>query len=518
MRETIEGPAEFDVLIKNALVLDGSGREGFKADIGIVGEKIAAVGSLEAEAGIVVDAEGLIATPGFIDVHTHCDMAFRFLYASEPEQYREIDNYIYQGVTTVVSGNCGYGYTDADQWLDMIRDLGFGTNVYHLAPHGLIRQELFGPEQPEELSVSQLDRLKARAAEEMDKGAVGISTGLGYAPGILAPAREIIEVCKTVAAKGGLHASHIRDLSGQKNPDGGFGLVGSIEELLEIGRRAEIRTQISHLIIKQPFNGLEAEQVLEPIEKALSEGLPVRADQHPYAAGSTYLIDVLPDRFKGLLGVKDEFKTGAGREEMKDAVREVFAYLGPEKMLVSMYKADPGYEGLTVDQIADRRKVDPAEAYVELACDEQAPMTVFFFLDGRARREFMTRDFVITSSDGWTIPKGSSAIHPRAYGTFVKKLKQFCLEEKLISLPGCLRSMTSMPAEQFGLEGRGLIAPGAWADINLIALEALNVPSTYLEPHQYSRGIVHQWVNGVQGIRDGKVTGRRGGKGLRRNQ
>ena len=511
-----DGPMEFDVLIKNGLVYDGTGIEGYQADIGLQGEKILAVGDLDGQSGAVIDAQGLVVTPGFIDVHTHCDMAYLFLYASDRERYKDIDNYIYQGVTTVVDGNCGYGATNTDQWLDMIEDLGFGTNVYHLTPHGLIRFELFGQDQPEELSPAQLETYKARMSEEMDKGAVGLSTGLGYAPGLLAPDHEIIELCRVVAQKGGVHASHIRDLSGKKYPDGSFGLVKSIEEILEVGRQAQISTQVSHLIIKQPFNGLEAERVLEPIEAAIDEGLDVLADQHPYAAGSTYLIDVLPNRFKDVLGIKNEYKNAAGRKEIQEAARQVFSYLGPEKMLISMFKSNPAYDGLTVAQVADREKIDPAEAFTEMACDEQAPMTVFFFLDGQARREFMTRDYVMTSSDGWTVPKGASVVHPRAYGTFTKKLKQFCLGEKLISLPKCIRSMTSLPAEKFKMKGRGIIAPGNWADINVIDLEALDASSTYLDPHRYSKGIVHQWVNGVHSIKDGKVTGRRGGKGLRK--
>jgi N-acyl-D-aspartate/D-glutamate deacylase len=515
MSEEKNGPSKFDVLIKNGFLYDGTGSDGFKADIGISGDKITAVGDLHGQAGSVIDADDMMVTPGFIDVHTHCDMAYQMLHGAELRNYKEIDNYIYQGVTTVVTGNCGYGYTDANQWLDMIEDLGFGTNVYHLAPHGLIRLELFGPNQPEELSANQLETLKARVAEEMDKGAIGMSTGLGYAPGLLAPDHEIIELCKVVAQKGGLHASHIRDLSGRTYPDGSFGVVKSIEELIEIGRQAEVSTQVSHLIIKKPFNDLKAEQVLQPIKAAIDEGLDVLADQHPYAAGSTYLIDVLPNRFKDVLGIKNEYKSASGKEEIKAAVRQVFAYLGPEKMLISLYKANPAYDGLTVAQVADRENVDPAEAFVELACDEQAPMTVFFFLDGKARLEFMTRDYIITSSDGWTVPKGASTIHPRAYGTFIKKLKQFSLAEKLISLPACIRSMTSLPAVKYKMNGRGIIVPGNYADINVIDAATLDTPSTYLDPHRYSAGVVHQWVNGVYTIKDRTVTGCRGGKGLR---
>ena len=507
-----------DVLIKNGTIYDGLGNDGYRADLAITGDRIAAVGELDGPAGAVIDANGFIVTPGFIDVHTHCDIAYRLYYSQEPESYKNIDNYIFQGVTTVVAGNCGYGYTDTNEWLDMIEPLGFGTNVFHLAPHGLIRQELFGPEQAERLTPSQLDTFKARVAEEMDQGAVGLSTGLEYAPGLLAPMDELVELCRVVEKKGGLHASHIRNMSGRVLPDGRVGAVAAIEEMLEIGRRSGVSTQISHLIIKQPFNGLRAERLLEPIEAARDEGLDVLADQHPYAAGSTYLIDVLPHRFKNVLGIKDEYKNPSGGEEIKQAVRAVFEYLGPDKMLISASVTRPDDDGLTVAEIAEREKVDPADAYLDLVFQDPAPMTVFFFLDGDARREFMTRDFVMTSSDGWTTPLGKSFIHPRAYGTCTKKLKQFCLEEKLIELPFAIRSMTSLPAAKYNMIGRGVIAPGNRADINVIDLAALDAPSTYQNPHRYSRGVVHQWVNGVHSIKDGAVTGSRGGRGLRGNE
>ncbi len=512
----------YDVVIKGGALYDGVSPEPRITDIGIKGDKIKSVGRLSGKASKVINAKGLIVSPGFIDVHTHCDLTFkrtgwkRYLSYLMPT-WKGNYNYLYQGVTTVVTGNCGYGYTDTDYWLNMVNGLDFGTNVYHLAPHGMIRQELFGENQPGELTARQLERLKGRVDEEMEKGAIGLSTGLEYAPGILAATDEIVELAKVARRRGGLYATHRRDETGKIGSDGRIGLLKSMKEAIEIGNRAEIPVEISHLKIAAPRSNVSPTQLLDIISKAREEGLDITADQYPYTAGSTYITILLPNEFKSALGVKEEFKTEAGKREIRKAIKKVFGYLGPDKILISLYPDNESYEGKTLARIAEISGKSPAWCFADMVCDDPPPTGIFFSMNINDVKGLMKPDFIITASDGWTVPKDMTKPHPRCYGTFPGKIRNFVIKEKILELPAVLRSMTSLPAEKFKFKGRGKIEEGYFADIALIDLKAMADHATYIAPHQYSTGIKHLLVNGVLSIEDGKATGKRGGKALKRS-
>ena len=511
----------YDILIKDGKIYDGTLNPPFRADIGIKGDKIAAIGNLEDKSKKIIEAQNLIVTPGFIDIHTHCDLTFkntgmkRYLAYIMPS-WKGNYNYLYQGVTSVVSGNCGYGYTDIEYWYDIVDSVGFGTNVFHLVPHGMIREELFGDDQPGELSQPQLTAMKKRVEEEMEKGAIGLSTGLEYAPGILASTRELIELSKVVRRYGGVYATHMRDESGGI-ANGIPGVIAAINEAVEVARRAEIPLEISHLKIDAPINNVTSDQVLNVIEKARQEGLEIHADQYPYAAGSTYLTILLPNRFKTALGVKDDFKTKNGRAEIKKAIEAVFEYLPPKKILITMYPEKEAYEGKTVQQIAEVEDRLPSESYAEMACEDTAPMAVFFGQDMDVVRELMPHDYIMTASDGWTVPKDMTKPHPRVYGTFPKKLKQFVINERCMDLQPAIRSMTALPAQKFKMKERGVLVKGNYADIAVINLDTITDHATYQDPHQYADGIEYLMVNGILAIENGKATGKRGGRTIKRS-
>lgn len=511
---------KYDTLIKGGTIYDGTLNKPIQADVGIKKGRIVDIGNLEGRGSKIIDATNLIVTPGFIDVHTHCDLSFkrmgkkRYLAYVMPS-WKGNYNYIYQGVTTVVSGNCGYGYTDTEYWHGIVDSVKFGSNVLHLVPHGMIREELFGSNQPRELSQTQQGAMQKRVAEEMEKGAIGISTGLEYSPGYYASTRELIELAKVVKQYGGIYTTHMRDESGRIN-GGTPGVIVSINEAIEIARRAEIPVEISHLKINEPINHTRPEQVLELIENARQEGLDIHADQYPYAAGSTYLTILLPNRFKTAVSVKDKFKTKNGRVEIQKAIKEVFEYLPPEKTLVTMYGEKEKYEGKTVQEIAELEDREPAESYADMACEDTAPMAVFFSQDIDIVRGLMPHDYVITASDGWTVPKGMTKPHPRLYGTFPKKLKQFVIDEKRMEFQMALRSMTSLPAQKFNIKNRGTIAKGYYADIAVINLDTICDHATYDDPHQYADGIEYLMVNGELSIEKGESTGKRGGKAIKR--
>ncbi len=530
----------FDTIIKGGTIYDGTLSDPIVADIGIRGGKIAEIGNLTGNAIISIDAAGLIVTPGFIDVHTHCDrsvleaqamawnLPFLFQYAKNKPWVKEFvdtlpfllpsfrcnHNYQYQGVTTVVTGNCGYGYANPEEWFDVVVAKRFlGTNIAHLSPHGMTRNFLFGEKQPEKLSVDQLDRLKATIAESMEMGAIGISTGLEYAPGFLAETDEIIEICKVVRNYGGLYATHMRSENGKTLPNGQIGVLAALKEAIEIGRQAEIPVEISHLKIAAPFT-VESQQIIDIIENARHEGLDITADQYVYSAGASDLTYLLPNEMVDANGVKEAFKTVNGKIEIRQAISDVFEHVPPDKIYVSYFKEYPSFEGKNLVEItdSDSNYYDPADTFTDIICFDDVPFGFFFIQDMDIIRDLMQTDFIITASDGWTVAKGITSPHPRVYGTFPKKIKQFVFEENIIDLKKAINSMTSLPAEKFNLKNRGRIEKEFCADIAIIDLNKLTDKATYLNPHEYSEGVEYLIVNGVLSIDKGLTTGAIGGK------
>jgi N-acyl-D-amino-acid deacylase len=511
----------YDVLIKGGNVYDGVSENPRTADVGIVKDKITRIGTLTENALKTIDAKGLAVMPGFIDVHTHCDSPFMMSrrlreQASNLPSVKGNWNYLLQGVTTVVTGNCGEGFADLNQWFDFLEKLKFGTNVLHLAPHGQIRASLFGENQPRIPTTAQLEDLKARTAEIMGMGTVGLSTGLVYAPGFLAQTDEIVEMTRVAARYGGLYASHIRDESGRVSEGPDWGVLKALREAIEIGRRAESPVHISHLKINAPFEGIKVQQVLDLLESARAEGLDVTADQYPYSAGSAPLTLLAPAQFLKYGGVKEEFKTREGRQEIRRSAEVLFSWLPPEKIMISECHSHRNFEGLNLKEISESISEDPKDIFVDLVSGKRPPLGVFFSQDQDIMREIMPQSYVFTASDGWTCQKDYLKPHPRCYGTFIRKIKKCSLDEKLLSLGAAIRSMTSQPAEKFKIKKRGQISEGNYADLTILNLNELSDEATYLDPHRYPKGIEFVFVNGIPGVEKGKPTGLEAGRPLRR--
>ncbi len=516
------GKHDFDYIIKGGTVYNGTGARPVVTDIGIKKGRITAIGKIEGSASTVIDAAGRTVAPGFIDVHTHCDLTFkrtgvkRHLSRVLPS-WKGNYNYLYQGVTTVVTGNCGYGYTDTEKWLSMVNGVGFGSNVVHLVPHGMIREELFGDNQPGKLTRSQLDKMISRVEEEMDKGAVGMSTGLAYVPGLLTDTSEIITLARVVAKKGGLYASHIRNESGIGSKNGKPAVVNALDEAIRIGEEAGLPVQVSHLKISVPMGRAVPEMLMERIERARTEGLDVTADQYPYAAGSTHIAILLPVEFVSSSGVKEKYWTEEGNRTIQKAILQVFEYLPPEKILITMFPEREEFEGKTLKEAAEIMDLPPQKAYGKMVARKEAPVGVFFSQDMDVVRSIMPSDYVFTASDGWTVPKGMTHPHPRCYGTFPRKLGRFVREEKVMNLSRAIRSMTSLPAEKFSIRERGVLAPGNYADIVIVDTKKVIDRATYENPHQYATGIDYVFVNGTMAMEKGEATEDRGGISLVRS-
>jgi len=510
---------EFDILVKNGTVYDGTLSGPYRADVGIKGDRITDVGNINGSARTLIDASGCIVAPGFIDVHTHCDLTFKRTGAKRYLAYvlpswKGNYNYIYQGVTTVITGNCGYGYADLNEWFDIVESVNFGTNVLHLAPHGVLRRDVFGRNPPRELSAKQMDILKGRVSEELEKGAVGLSTGLEYTPGWLATKKELIELARVAGRHNGIYTTHVRDESGTVYPDGRIGVLEAVKEAVEVGRRAEVPVEISHLKISSPTHTVSADQLLDVLEQARMEGMNVTADQYPYDAGSTKLSFLLPNEFESGGGVKKEYKTRQGRQDIRRAIKGVFSHLGPEKIVITYYPGMDSYEGKTVKEISDLEGNSPEDSYTNMVCEDISPDALFFSQDMAVVNKIMEKDFIITASDGWTIPKGITQPHPRIYGTFPRKLKKARASQQ--DVVSTIYSMTGLPANKFNLEDRGRIAATYYADIAVINPGTITDRATYKIPHQYSEGITHLLVNGKFAIKNERATGERSGRALRR--
>jgi N-acyl-D-amino-acid deacylase len=325
-----------------------------------------------------------------------------------------------------------------------------------------------------------------------------------------------VEMAKVAARYGGLYASHIRDESGRVSEDQDRGVLSAIKEAIEIGRRAGLPVHISHLKINAPFEGVKARQVLDLLEKARAEGLDITADQYPYFSGSAPLTLLTPAQFLKYGGLKEEYKTREGRQEIQRSATAVFSWLPPEKILISEYQPHREFEGLNLKEISDRVSKNPEEVFADLVSADRPPLAVFFSQDPTVMQEMMPQSYVFTASDGWTCQKDQMKPHPRCYGTFIRKIKKFSLDEKVLSLGAAIRSMTSLPAEKFGLKKRGRIAEGNYADLTLLNLYRLSDEATYLDPHRYPKGVEYVLVNGIPGVERGNPTGLEAGKPIRR--
>lgn len=515
---------EFDILITGGTIYDGTARDPYVADIGIIADRISAIGNLSGKtAKKIINAKGLIVTPGFIDVHNHTDLnVLMALFVSGKENdlsmitpaWKQNHNYLTQGVTTIVTGLCGGGFWEINQWLGLIDSEEFNSNVYHMIPYGMLRQQLFGDNQPTILTVEQLNTLKNMVEKEMKNGALGVSVGLEYAPDCFTTTDELVEIAKVVHKYGGIYDAHIRDQTGTMYENGQPGELNSIKETIEIGKRSGIPVHISHIQLNLPWNNVEAKQMHNLIEQARAEGMDITADQHPYDAGYSVLSYRLPVEFKTGLGVNEKYKTPEGKAQMREAIKKVFTFLDPEK--ISLTSGPEKYRNKTIKEIAQIEGKDPAEVYVDLSCLEPAPFALFWEISDKVNRQIMPHDYVFTASDGFTVFKPEDSPHPRFFGCFPRKIKKYVLEEKLLNLNDAIRSMTSLPAAKFNIKDRGMIVAGKFADIAVINLKNFTDHSTYSDRSRYSEGVMYLLLNGVLSIENGKITGRRGGRALKR--
>ena len=501
--------ANYDLLIRNARVLDGAGNPWFRADIAVREGKIAAIGSLgpSATAERVIDAQGRIVAPGFIDVHTHIEGAV--------EKVPRGDNYLLDGVTSVITGNCGGSNVKVTEWFDRIAKLGLGLNVGTLIGHNSVRREVMGTAN-RKATAEEIARMQELVEQAMREGAVGFSTGLIYIPGTYSETSEVVSLAKAAAKYGGTYASHMRD-EGEK-------IVDAINEAVLAGKEAGMPVQISHFKIDNRRLWGASVKSLALIEKYRAEGVDVVIDQYPYDHSSTNLGITLPSwaLADGEGAIKERLSSPVTRARIKREMLRMLTQKGQPNYsyaIVAGFAPDRSLEGKTISQINRLRKrpATPsaeADTILELMRKGGAQM-VYHSMSMLDVDRIMKYPHAAIASDGGIREFGLGMPHPRSYGTNARVLAEFVRRRKLISLEEAVRRMTSLPARTFHLRDRGMLHEGMAADILIFDPSKVSDKATYQAPHAYTEGFDYVFVNGVAMVEDGKLTDRRGGQVLR---
>jgi N-acyl-D-amino-acid deacylase len=519
-----------DLRIDGAMVIDGTGSAGGRADVGIRGETIAAIGDLSRErAGRVLNAAGRVLAPGFIDMHSHSDWR---LWGN-----RRAESKIRQGVTTEVVGNCGFSPAPTTpEFLDDMRRFalyvpsgmdfawrsfgdylrafdsgGCALNVAQLVGHGTLRVAAMGfARRPP--TAGELTTMQRMLGDAMEHGAWGLSTGLIYAPGSYATTEEIVTVARAAARHRGFYASHIR---GE-----GATLLEAVREAIRVGREADMPVQISHVKASGRPNWGKVADALLLVDAARAEGLDVMGDVYPYTASSTSLRTLLPDWV--LEGGVDAMLERLGDAGVRSRIRKelelpvtgqsLLDRVGWENIMIAWCPRRTDAEGRRLAEIAASRRLDPLDAVFELLRDAEGVASMIMFqLDEADLRRALAHPQVMIGSDGSALATtgemSAGKPHPRSYGTFPRVLGEYAREQRLLTLQDAVHKMTGLPARRLGLRDRGVVRVGARADLVVFDPRRIADQATYEDPHRYPTGVEHVLVNGSIVIKDGEHTG-----------
>jgi N-acyl-D-amino-acid deacylase len=487
--------------------VDGTGNPWFYGSVAIKDDRIVRIGSVDmALAARVIDAKGMIIAPGFIDVHTHVEGSL--------ESNTTADNFIYMGVTSMVTGNCGSSVTNIGQFLSEREQTGMSVNLATLVGHGSVRREVM-KEEDRQPSTEELARMREIVRNAMSDGAVGMSTGLIYVPGTYAKTDEVVDLAKVVSQYGGVYATHMRDE--------GNNVTDAIKEALTIGEQARLPVDISHFKISSKKRWGDSRTTVAMVADARARGYQVTVDQYLYTASSTSLNTLIPSWALegGRDKVKERFENPETRAKIKRAMIESIRKSGFKDFsyaFVAGYRPDPSYEGKNITEITKlaRGKSGP---------EEETEQIITMYLAGSAGmiyhkmsepdvEHIIAQPFTMVASDSGVQQMGRGAPHPRGYGNNARVLARYVRERKIISLEDAVRKMTSLPAATFNLWDRGLIRPGMAADIVIFDDQKVQDRATFDNPHQFAEGFVYVIVNGKTVIDNGQHTKSKPGRAL----
>lgn len=500
--------ADYDILIRNARVIDGSGNPWFRADVGIRDGRIAGLGRLNGRSGYrTIDAAGRVLAPGFIDVHTHIEGAV--------EKVPSGDNYLLDGVTTVITGNCGGSEVNLGEWFPKIEKLGLGLNVGTLIGHNSVRDAVMGSAN-RQATPEEIQKMQALVEQAMRDGAVGFSTGLIYIPGTYSNTEEVVALAKSAAKYGGVYASHMRD-EGSK-------VIQAIEEAVTVGKEAGVPVELSHFKIDNKSIWGASKQSLALVEKYRQEGVDVVVDQYPYERSSTNLGITLPSwaLADGPDAIRKRLADTSERARIVDEMQTKLASIGQKDYsyaAIAGFPADRSYDGKTIPEVAAmngkpntlRGEIDTILEMI----DKGGAQMVYHSMGDEDVERIMRYPNTAFGSDGGIREFGVGKPHPRSYGTNARVLARYVREKNVLTLEDAIRRMTSLPARTFSLKERGLVKPDMAADLVLFDPARVEDKATFPDPHQYSEGFDIVIVNGRVAVENGKLTEARAGKVVR---
>lgn len=500
-----EAQQTVDVLIKHGKIIDGTGNSWFYGDIAVINDSIIAVGELNNYKAIKeIDATSLIVAPGFIDVHTHIE--------DDEVKNPLATNFILDGVTTVITGNCGLSKTDIKKYFLLIDSVQLAVNVASLIGHNDVRKAVMGNASREPTN-NELVQMEMLVKQAMQDGAIGISTGLIYTPGTYSKTNEVVALVKQAALYNGVYATHMRDE--------GDSVTQAIDEALNIAKAADISLEISHFKLSGQQNWGRSNETLAMIKQARAEGIDVTIDQYPYTASSTTLNAILPGWV--LTGTPDSIKQRLTDKNIrKQCADYMLAKLKKRKLkhysyaVVANYKADTTLNGKSIEavNILWKRKHKPAAeagTIMDMVMNGSAGM-VFHGMSDADIENIMSYPFNMFASDASIRVFNQGVPHPRGYGTNARVLAKYVREKNIITLEDAVRRMTSLPAQKFHLDNRGLLKPGFKADIVVFDAATVKDMSTYDKPHQYSQGFKYVLINGKINVENGIQNNSRNGE------
>lgn len=501
--------ADYDVIIRNARVIDGTGNPWFRSDIGIRSGRIASIGRLVVATALrEIDARERIAAPGFIDVHTHVERTV--------EKVPRGDNFLLDGVTTVVTGNCGGSELKIADWFDRLDKAGLGLNVATLIGHNTVRAEVMGSAN-RVAKPDEIERMQALVEKGMRDGAVGFSTGLIYIPGAYSNTEEVVALGRAAAKYNGTYASHMRDE--------GEHVLEAITEAVTVGKETGMPVELSHFKIDNQRLWGSSDMSLAWVEKFRREGVDVVVDQYPYDRSSTNLGITLPSwaLADGAEKIKARLTDPTIRAKVAAEMESNLRKLGhPDYSYATVagFRANPAYEGKTISEInasLGRPHTVPAEieTIFEIMLQGNAAMVYHSMSNGDVER-IMRYPFTAVASDGGIIEFGEGVPHPRSYGNNARVLAEYVRNRKVITLEDAIRRMTSLPARTFHFRDRGVLREGSSADVVIFDPDKVQDRAAFDKPHQFSEGFDFVLVNGKIAVENGKLTDVRAGQTLRR--
>jgi N-acyl-D-amino-acid deacylase len=483
-------PSHYDLIIRKALVYDGSGNAPAQTDVGIRGDSIVTIGDLSrAESANTVDAEGLALAPGFIDAHSHHDRSL----LTNPDGLALVS----QGITTIVVGQDGFSHLPLNNFFTRIADTSIAVNLASYSGHNTLREIVMGSDFQRTATQQEIDSMKTLLIADLNAGALGLSTGLEYDPGIYSSREEVLALAKVLPQFQGRYISHIR------SEDRYF--WDALDEILVIGREAGVPVQISHIKLAMRNLWGRADSTLQVLKRARDEGIDVTADIYPYAYWSSTIRVLFPNR---------------NFTDVKEAELILTQVTSPEGIILGFYAPNPEYEGRSLAYVADKEKIPAAHMLIELIrrldeCEEKQEecggSIVATSMEEEDIKTLMRWEYTGICSDGNSLGR-----HPRGFGAFTRVLSKYVREDNVLSLEEGISRMTYLTAENLGIQKRGLIKKGYYADLVLFDTTTISDQATIENPHTISEGVQYVWVNGELVFTRGETTNKYPGQVLKR--